>query len=318
MANGAYYNPKYEYSARMANGRRHRKRKKRRTSFFYALLVLVVMGLALIMIFSTLFKVDSVVVEGNTRYDQGKIIALSNILLGDNLFNIDTKAAEKNIENDFSYIEDVNISTRLFGTVVIEVVETKIAMAIEYEGQNILLSDKMKVLQVVSEVLAPDIPIVVGISLVNPQEGNTAAVSAEDLDKAEILLELIKALDRHEIEHINRIDISNALNIVIEYDNRVVITFGTRSRMEQKVKNMQTIINGYVEPNFIGVVDVSFLESETRAKSFLKPLSSLDEYYNGNAGDLATQNEDGDENAGQNGDDLDNDGQPQEAPTEEE
>ena len=270
----------YEYSARSANGRRHRKRRKRRQSFFNTFFLIVLGIVAVLLIFATLFRVDEIVIEGDTRYEHSQIKSLSGILYGDNIYNIDKEDVIFNIESNLNYIENVEVKTDLFGTVVISVDETRPAFAIADGNRFILLSAKLKIIDMNVDMLPQNVPILNGIEVIFPEQNMKLRVAEEDLEKEQILMDLISYIELSELKSINKIDVSEVLNIKMEYDSRVVILLGTKNKLKRKIENVKYIIDTEVHEKNFYCIETVFQESDV-PRSSIRPITSLEDFYNG-------------------------------------
>ena len=90
-----------------------RKRRLLRI-LFYGGIMAIVLTIFLILSFTVFFKIDSISVEGDTRYNEENIVASSMIRIGDNFFLCNTSPGENEIWKKFPYIESVRIEKKLF------------------------------------------------------------------------------------------------------------------------------------------------------------------------------------------------------------
>ena len=74
-----------------------------------------------------LFKIDTIQVVGESRYDPQEIISLSGVEKGENLITIDTAEGEAAIMSRMPYLETVRIKRKIPSTVNIEVTEAQAA-----------------------------------------------------------------------------------------------------------------------------------------------------------------------------------------------
>lgn len=89
---------------------RPRRKKKRQIKYFRILIALIILG-GLIFAFlnSSLFGINKIVVEGNSKLESEELINRSDIRLGDNLFFFKKKRAINNLSAN-PFIENVEIS----------------------------------------------------------------------------------------------------------------------------------------------------------------------------------------------------------------
>lgn len=271
---------KYEYIARSANGRRHRKRRKQKQSFFNTLFLIVLCIVLVLLVCATLFRVEEILIEGESRYDPSKIKAASGIMYGDNIYSIDKNMVIRNIEKEFNYIEDVEIKTSLFGTVVIAVKETRPSYAIENGSTYILLSSGLKIIEMDVDILPANIPTIVGVNALIPTINTKLRFSEENFEKEEILLNIIRYIEECGFKGINKIDITETLNIQMEYENRIVILIGTKNKIKSKVENAKYIIDTQAQDKNYYCIETIFQESDVPRCS-IRPIASLEAYYDG-------------------------------------
>ncbi|MFI3254733.1 MAG: FtsQ-type POTRA domain-containing protein [Eubacteriales bacterium] len=92
----------------------YRKRKRNTLRRFLTKLSLFVMMFFAVVIGATIFfKVEMIVVEGNSHYTDEEIIAATNIRLGENLFSIKQDEISKNITYVLPYVQSVEIKLHL-------------------------------------------------------------------------------------------------------------------------------------------------------------------------------------------------------------
>ena len=116
----------------MASARKnHRRRRGRsRLGFLFKLLCIGGVVVALTMGATVFFRVESVVVTGNSRYTQEEVVAATGIELGDNLFHMNKYEIYDQVRQSLPYIEDVNIRRSLPNTILITVSEWSAAAQI--------------------------------------------------------------------------------------------------------------------------------------------------------------------------------------------
>ena len=142
-----------------------RRRRRRRNIVFYTALFLLVIGVAILLCFTVLFKLETVSVSGSSRYSAEEIIKASGLVKGENLFRQDLDKASSQVEETLPYIGEAQVSRKLPAEIVITVSEAQIAGVVEFEGQKILLDAKGKVLEATGE--APENCPVFKLSLIH-------------------------------------------------------------------------------------------------------------------------------------------------------
>ena len=114
-----------------------RRRRRRRMFFFYIFLFLAVIGTAVTLSLTVLFRVERIEVRGESRYSAEQIMQASGLETGGNLFLTDTGAAAAAIEKALPYIGEAKVSRVLPSELSISVQEEPAASAILWEGQYV-------------------------------------------------------------------------------------------------------------------------------------------------------------------------------------
>ena len=173
--------------------RRNRRRSRGRFAFLYRLLCFVLICAAIVGALVLFFKVDTISVSGNDRYSRETILAASGVSEGDNLFLLNKYDAAAKITEALPYVESVRLSRKLPGTLRIDIVECSDPAGIQQDGHCWLISPEGKLVDSPAE--APNgCPMVVGLSLTDPQVGSLAAVPEEQSGDLARLLELLRQL----------------------------------------------------------------------------------------------------------------------------
>lgn len=93
---------------------RYRKRKRKTVGrFILKMMLLCLTSLAVVIGATIFFKVETIVVEGNSHYTGEEIIAATNIQLGENLFSIQKEDISEKITYVLPYIQSIEIKLHL-------------------------------------------------------------------------------------------------------------------------------------------------------------------------------------------------------------
>ena len=244
------------------------KNRKRRIFIWYFLTIFVLLTIFCVLSVTLFFKIDNIVVDGETRYDDQDIIEYCGIEEGENLILCDTKSGVEVIETQFPYIESVSIERRLFSTVVIYVEEAEPVSALESDGSYIILSKSGKILEITDE-LEYDVPLVKGANVKSAKLAET--VEYEDESLQEVIEEVIDAIEDYGLsDYVRKIDISNPANIEFTYDDRITVVIGTPEDIDYKLKTAILIIEENLDEDAEGTLDVSLCASDG-GQSYFNP-----------------------------------------------
>lgn len=137
----------------------HRKRRRRRRSKLgrFVLQSLLTMGMFVAILFGAtiFFKVETIVVEGNTHYSAEEIISATNIQLGSNLFTVERGQISEKITYSLPYIQNISIKLQL-PTSICLVVEEQVGIVELVTSDAIwYMGIQGKLLEKVNKPLAP-------------------------------------------------------------------------------------------------------------------------------------------------------------------
>lgn len=99
-----------------------KKINKKIVTFFSSILLMVIVGI--LALTAPIFNITDIQIQGNQKVDSNTILTLSGLKKGENIFKFN-KSMIQNIKEN-TYIESVEISRKLPGTIFISVEERKI------------------------------------------------------------------------------------------------------------------------------------------------------------------------------------------------
>lgn len=243
------------------------KVRRRRTLIWYACTIAVLLIVCCILSVTLFFKIDNIVIDGKTRYDNNEILKYCGVETGQNLILCDTETGVREIQEKFPYIGTVDIERKLFNTVIVHVKEAEPASIIESKGNYIILSAEGKILEIADEKKY-DVPILKGAKVKDAKLSSTVKYEDDSLQK--IIQEVIEAINDHGIENVKEIDISNPANIRFTYSDKITVLIGTPENIDYKLKTAVLIIEKNLDDNAEGTLDVSLCNPDG-GKSYFSP-----------------------------------------------
>ena len=126
--------------ARRSSRSRQRRRSRGRLGPLFKLLCLLTLVVALTAGATVFFRVEQVVVTGNSRYTQEEIVEVTGIEKGDNLYGWNKFAIAQRLRQTLPYIGEVTIRRALPSTILITVVEWDAVARIEPPSAQELLA----------------------------------------------------------------------------------------------------------------------------------------------------------------------------------
>lgn len=230
--------------------------KKRRRKIFamYTSMVMIIAMIAAVLCLTVFFKIDSITVEGKTRYSTDEIIDASGIAIGTNLLLCNTEPSKEIIAKEFPYIESVSIKKNPFNSITIYVEEAKPTTAIETNGKFYILSAKGKIIEILDSNKY-NVPLIKGAELKKTELSATIEYKLENMNN--IINSVMEALTENKVTEVSTINVTNPSNIKLSYDKRLTIILGMPENISYKVKTAKVIIDEKLEKDSKGTVDVS-------------------------------------------------------------
>lgn len=194
---------------RAYNRMRHRKRMK---VLFYIIAFLAVIVTAVILCFVFVFRIQSVVVDGKSRYPTGQIMSVSGVKKGQNLFSVDTSSAAKKVGSACPYLTEVSVNRRLPCKVVISVKEGTPSGSVQWNGKYIMMDHTGRVMEVLSSKPS-SVPVVKGLEINSAQVGGSAVF--KDSQKSGLYQQVAKAISDNSFANVTVIDVSDMYDLSV-------------------------------------------------------------------------------------------------------
>lgn len=224
------------------NARRKKKYKRRRKTAVYLILLLFVCVVCLILSLTVFFNVSQIKVAGNSRYTVSQVVKESGVENGDNLLRMSKSSIKEKILKALPYVSEVQVIRELPSTVTIKVTEAEPSCRyLVGENRWALLSKELRVMEITS-VEPEETPVLSGINLTVPEEGETAKADSDISEK--ILLDLLTTLKENDIININSIEFTSPISVSMRLEGRVTAKLGGDSDLDYKVRMVKTWING--------------------------------------------------------------------------
>lgn len=238
--------------------RKRRKRRRRRGRGGTLLLVMLCVALAaagILAAITVFFKISTVQVSGETRYDAQELIDTSDIRAGGNMFFFNKFSAINRMFEKFPYLSEITIRRHLPDTVEITVSDCVPVAAVESEGKIYLIDEKGKVLEETAST-PEGLCIVRGAALSDPKSGKSAVFAEQEKEKP--LYFLLNTLREDGIiQQVGEVDFSRGYSVSFTYQDRFTVRIGTTEDLEKKMDYLRVIVTDKLSPNQRGVIDIS-------------------------------------------------------------
>ncbi len=221
----------------------------------FAILVLLIVFVSL---FTPIYEIQNIEVQGNTTVDANTIIKASGIKIGESVFKLDAVSAKKSVSK-VAYIDTVKIKRRFPHTVVIEVTQSTECAYINFVGGYVGIDEKGKVLNVKQKLTDVTRPIVYGISISNFEIGSNVIISDEQ--KRKVLFEMLGQIRSSGIEEkIQYMDINDFDNITFTLKNKISVKLGNTNSLKYKIAYLKSVLDELGDTTG-GVIDITDTEN---------------------------------------------------------
>ena len=246
---------------------RRNKYRKLKIGVLYTVMILAILTAGIAIGATVLFKIDTIQVVGESRYDPQEIISLSGVEKGENLITIDTAEGEAAIMSRMPYLETVRIKRKIPSTVNIEVTEAQAAGCIAYQNQYVIISGSGKVLELAQAPLE-GVPVIKGAAI------KEAELSEEIVLEDETVLTLISDIETARaaagLASVTELDLTNPVSPTITYDGRIIIKLGMPTDLEYKLQTAVAVLTSEdMKTAQRGTLDVSL--AADKGRSYFKP-----------------------------------------------
>ncbi|MFA9381328.1 MAG: cell division protein FtsQ/DivIB [Acetanaerobacterium sp.] len=233
----------------------HRKKRRRhhKGAAFYAMPVIVLMSVALAVLVYKQVRVQTITVEGTSRYQSGEIIAASGLEIGASMFRVKPSEVSASIQRSLYYIGDAQLRFELPTQIVLSVQEAQVICSVKNGEGYVLISDSYKVLQENAPTPDANAPLITGIVPLDPLAGEPfSGTSEEDLT---ILQSVLQSLEQHPILQITTIDLGDISNIQLGCKDDNSILLGGPGELSYKFEFIDKIVQQYQDAGtFLGVI----------------------------------------------------------------
>ncbi len=249
-----------------ASGSGRPRRRRRNMSLYYLMLVAVCVVIFLILSRTILFNIDEYIVSGNSIYSVDQILSAGGLRYGKNMYGINLDRTADRIKNNLIYIEDVKLSRKLPDKFIIEVSEATAYACCEYEGSRYaIITRSGRYLETEQLGARAGLIQITGMELKNVALGED--FESADEAKKTIILSLLDSIDEICPGKITAIDMTDRTNIIMTYDDRITVDFGSSLDYEYKLKYIHALIEENLEPEAEGTV---IYHSSAAGASFIR------------------------------------------------
>ncbi len=240
--------------------KKRRRRNRGRFSFLYVLLSVLLITAALVAGSVVFFRADTITVSGNIRYTSEEIISAAQVQTGDNLFGLDRKEISRRILTSLPYIQKVSIRPAFPAELRIIVTESRAAVSLQGPEGWFLLDPYGKLVEAGTGALQEKAPVVRGLSPQTPSVGTYLATAPEETYKLNAMIQLLTALETHEIlNNLRFLDVTASNQILFGYTERFTVKIPMNCDFDYKIRALEYVVNA-LEENETGLIDLTDLK----------------------------------------------------------
>lgn len=217
-----------------------RKRKNNKNKLIAILIIIILACIGTYLFTSPTFTINKIVVNGNSQLSKEKVIQMSEIKTGDNIFKqigIVTKVKLK----QHGYIEDATISKKYPDTVEITITERKRQYQIKTENVHILY-DEPRIFIRKNQMKKIDVPTIIGMEVTENDVEKQKRLDENDLDKMENVLQIKEQCKRIGIaDKITEIQVKNEY-ILILGNEQITINLGDATNLKSRIDYVAALL----------------------------------------------------------------------------
>lgn len=232
-------------------------RSRKRRGFFGSIFSFLLICTAVFAAITIFFKVDEIIIEGDSRYSQEEIIAALGVEIGDHMMLIDQSSIVNNVRSELNYIGEVTVGRNFPDRLIIKVSDSVAAAYIEYAGDCWLIDENCRLLEKLDSGSVGTVAKVTGLSAEEPSEGEILIAKEDENNKVSYLSDILTyASSQGIMDGIVDIDMSNVTNAKLNYRDSYSVKLGVQSEVEYKLQMLTGVIEK-LSGNERGVIDLS-------------------------------------------------------------
>lgn len=230
--------------AKKAKPETQTKYRKGRSGLLFAILAGILIAASVVAACTVFFRVETVTVEGTSRYTQEEVVATADVEMGANMILTPGGQIAQRIYEALPYVDRVEVKKRFPTTIHLVITETQPALVLQGTASAWLLDAKGKLLEPVAEGMdTSGLVQVTGLDLMEPKQGAQAQTTPENQGRLNGLVGLTQALaGREMLSHITTIDVSSATEIVMSYENRLSVKLYNNVDFDRKLRALEQIV----------------------------------------------------------------------------
>lgn len=242
---------KYNSNQRNSQACVPRRKRKRNLSLYYAMVFIIVVAILIVLSLTVFFKINTIVIEGESIYTTEEISQVLGVKKGQNLFRLKLSEIENEMLSDLPEVETVEINRKLPDKINVTVTPCVAKADIEVDGKYYQISQSGKIMKEV-QGQSNDLIHIKGLEPESTELGVIA--TSQDKYKNDILKTIMDTIEAIDFEGITTIDIRDRLNIILIYNDKIELEVGTSLDLEYKIEFVKKVIDEKIDDDFNGKI----------------------------------------------------------------
>ncbi len=234
-----------------------KRKKKRRIIILSASLAAFAVAIITVLVI-LFFKVETIEVTGNVKYNADDIAAVCGIKKGSSMLTVDKGKAEQAIKNKFPAVKNVTIKKSLPSKVTVNVTESEEVLFVAFGDHYYSLDGELRVVEMYDSIETAELLGMKRIYI----PGVTTCITGEmlvtsDKDIPEMIITLYSNLVKNDLFHeISEIDFRDKFDIVFTLGVSYTVKFGNILECETKLEILDGVLEK-VAKDYVGTLDLS-------------------------------------------------------------
>jgi len=205
------------------------------------------------------FRVDAILVEGNSRYTREEIIEASGIQQGDNLFQLNKFRIDQDLRSRLPYISELTIERKYPDTILITVKESTAIAALNYGGEWWLINDSCKLLERGEVSIARGLTVLTGVSPLAPAVGTRLTVDVDQQLKLQAVQQMLSTMKDYElIGSIQDFICVDNTCIRFSYGDKLTVVMPLAGDFSRLVYALKATLLQEGRENIVGTLDLTY------------------------------------------------------------
>ncbi len=210
------------------------------------------------------FQVNRYVVEGNMALTDEKVVALSGIEQGDNIFYADTWGAKRSLRQN-PFVEDAQVRRKLPDQIVIQLKERRSVGYLVTTDGYVQVGEDGRLLAIQQSLSNYNLPVISGVELSElPAIGGF--IQNEKLKQA---LEVLQHCDQSLLNNIAELNVGQDYYILAYTNQKVEVRLGGLENMEQRLQDLNQILTTVVGTQ-IAVDQILYIDMRYEGQPVIK------------------------------------------------